>query len=194
MEKTSKDQKDMSYTSDVKETTKSKSLEGESVKLTSLQDLFVKELKDIYNVEKQLLISLPKVIEATTSPELKETFEDHLDVTEVHVKRLEEVFSLLDLSPASRKCETIEGLIRDCEKLIRETPDLLVRDAALICTVQKIEHYEIASYGCLRTFAMVLGYDEAADLLQVTLDEEGTADKRLTEIAEASVNEEANYE
>lgn len=193
MEKTSKDQKDMTYTSDV-DTTKSITAEDEGVKLLSLHDLFVKELKDIFYAEKQLIIALPKMVEAATSPELKEAFEDHLDVTEVHVKRLEEVFSLLDLSPATRKCETMEGLINDSEKLISETADLLVRDAALICTVQKMEHYEIASYGCLRTFAMVLGYDEAADLLQVTLDEEGSVDRRLTEIAESTVNEEANFE
>ena len=193
MEKTSKDQKDMTYTSDV-DKTKSITAEDGGVKLSSLHDLFVKELKDIFYAEKQLIIALPKMVEAATSPELKEALEDHLDVTEVHVKRLDEVFSLLDLSPASRKCETMEGLINDSEKLISETADLLVRDAALICTIQKMEHYEIASYGCLRTFAMVLGYDEAADLLQVTLDEEGSVDKRLTEIAESTVNEEANFE
>ena len=194
MEKSSKDQKDMSYVSDAEEVVRVKSVKVEGATISSLQDLFLKELKDIYSAEKQLIVAFPKMVDAATSPELKDAFEDHLDITEVHVKRLDEVFSLLDLSPISRKSETMKCLIEDAEKRISEINDLTVRDAALICSMQKLEHYEIATYGCLRTYAMVLGYGEAADLLQATLDEEGTVDEKLSHIAISYVNEEANYE
>ena len=194
MEKTSKDQNNNGYATDVKEAIKVEHVEVENALVTSLQDLFLKELKDIYSAEKQLIDAFPRMMEAATAPELKEAFEDHLDVTEVHVKRLDEVFSLLDLTPVSRKSEIMQGLINDTEKVINEINDLTVRDAALICAVHKLEHYEIATYGCLRTFAMVLGYDEAADLLQATLDEEGSVDERLSQIAVSFVNEEANFD
>jgi len=163
-------------------------------KVDSLHELFVHELKDIYSAEKQLLTALPKMIKAATTSELKEAFEEHLEVTKAQVERLEQVFSLIDVTPQARKCEAMEGLIAESEDVIRETTSTVVRDAALIVTAQKVEHYEIAAYGSVRTFANTLGYSDAADLLQETLDEEAEADEKLTAIAESSINEEANNE
>lgn len=163
-------------------------------KAGSLHDLFVHELKDIYSAEKQLLTALPKMIEAATTSELKEAFEEHLEVTKGQVDRLEQVFSIIDLTPQARTCEAMKGLISESQDLIKETTNSVVRDAALIVAAQKVEHYEIATYGCLRTFANVLGYEDAVDLLQETLEEEVEADEKLTAIAESSINEDANKE
>lgn len=159
-----------------------------------LHDLFITELKDIYWAEKRLVQALPNHVSAAESEELKQAFEDHLDTTELHIKRLEEVFSLLDIIADEVKCEAMEGLIKESLDLIRDPRLQGAKDAALIVAAQKIEHYEIAAYGSLRTFATVLGYQDAAELLQATLDEEVEHDERLSEIAEASVNEEARTE
>lgn len=161
-------------------------------KIESLQDLFVHELKDVYSAEKQLLKALPKMAKAAASEELRAAFEEHLAVTEKQVERLEQVFDLLDMAPRAKKCEAMEGLIKEGEEIIKEKknfdPDSL--NAALIAGAQKVEHYEIATYGTLRTWAKLLGHSEAAKLLQQTLDEEGDADKELTGLSE-QINVEA---
>lgn len=162
---------------------------------SELKELFVDQLKDIYWAEKHLVKSLPKMAKAATSEELRTAFEDHLGVTEEHVTRLEEVFSLLDEKAVAKKCDGMEGLVKEGTKIIEETEDgSMTRDAALIMAAQKVEHYEIATYGGLRTLAGVLGFEEAAGILDTILQEEGDADKTLTQIAESSINEEASQE
>src|SRR5262249_1822774 len=153
-----------------------------------LHDLFVDQLKDLYNAENQLVKALPKMAKAASSPELRSAFEEHLEVTKGHVERLEQVFESLDLPPKGQKCKAMKGLIEEGKELIDEEPEADVLDAGLICAAQKVEHYEMAGYGCVRTWARQLGHAEAADLLQQTLDEEGEADKKLTQIAESMVN------
>lgn len=166
----------------------------QSAEATSLKKLYEEGLKDIYNAEKQLLKALPKMAKAATSEELVNAFEEHLAVTEGQVARLEEVFAASGLKVGSKKCAAMEGLVKEGEEAVEETEDgSTVRDVALIMAAQKVEHYEMASYGTLRSIATVLGFDEAADLLQETLDEEGEADKTLTGIA-VEVNIEAQDE
>lgn len=161
---------------------------------TELEKFFHDALKDVYNAEKQLLKALPKMAKAATSEELTAAFEDHLSVTEEQVTRLEQVFEAAGLKVASKKCEAMEGLVKEGEEAIEDTEDgSLVRDVALIVAAQKVEHYEIASYGSLRDIATILGHTEAAALLQETLDEEGDADKTLSGIA-AQINAEAYEE
>ena len=157
----------------------------------ALFELFVAELKDIYWAEKAMIKNLPKMIKAAESEELKAAFEEHLEVTEGQVERLEEVFAIIDMKPQGKKCEAMAGLVEEGEELMKEFKGTPALDAALISASQKMEHYEIASYGCLRTYARLLGHDEAVDLLQATLEEEAEADEKLTDIAEAFVNEEA---
>ena len=165
------------------------------IKTTALNDLFVNELKSIYWVEQKLVQALPKMAEASTTAEVQEAFEDHLNETEEQVKRLDKIFSFLNVTPESLKSESMERLIMESETSIEETPDdSMVRDVALILAAQKVEHLEIASYGSLRSIAKELGYTDAVELLQTTLDEEAEADRKLTKIAESSVNEEANQE
>ena len=159
--------------------------------LESLHDLYVNELKDLYNAENQLLKALPKMAKAADAPELKAAFEEHLEVTRGQVARLEKVFAALGVSPKGKKCKAMEGLIEEGKELLEEDADPAVLDAALIAAAQKVEHYEMAGYGCARAFASLLGYEDAAALLQETLDEEGEADKKLTELAETVVNVEA---
>lgn len=165
------------------------------LKSSPLNDLFVNELKDIYWAEKAITKALTKMVKAATTPELKDAFENHLEETQEQIKRLEKVFSLMDMEASGKKCEAMAGLIEESESLMEETDEKsLVRDVALIVSAQKIEHYEISSYGSLRTLAKTLGEDEVAALLQATLDEESATDEKLTSIAEASVNEEASVE
>jgi ferritin-like metal-binding protein YciE len=159
--------------------------------LDSLHDLYVNELKDLYNAESQLLKALPKMAKAADSPELRAAFEEHLEVTRGQVSRLETIFTDLGVSPKGKKCKAMEGLIEEGKEILEEDADPAVRDAALIAAAQKVEHYEMAGYGCVRTYARQLGYDDAAALLQETLDEEGEADKTLTGLAESVVNAEA---
>lgn len=157
---------------------------------TSMHDLFVQELKDLYNAENQLVKALPKMAKAATDPELQRAFQNHLTETINQVKRLEQIGAQMEIEPKGKKCKAMEGLIEEGREAIDEYEDDNVRDAALIAAAQRVEHYEIAGYGCARTFAKLLGYDDAAELLQATLDEEGNADKILTSIAE-NINVEA---
>jgi len=156
--------------------------------LDSLYDLFVDELKDLYNAEHQLLKALPKMAKKATAPELKAAFTDHLEVTRGQIERLDRVFGEIDESPKGKKCKAMEGLVAEAAEVIAEDGDPAVLDAALIACAQRVEHYEMAGYGCLRTFATLLGFDEAAKLLQQTLTEEGEADKALTRLAETVIN------
>jgi ferritin-like metal-binding protein YciE len=153
-------------------------------KLNSLKDLFIEELKDLYNAEQQLTQALPAMAKAASSEELKTAFIDHLDETKVHIERLEKIFEELGESPKGKKCKAMEGLVAEGKDMIKEDAEAAVKDAGLIAAAQRVEHYEMAGYGCVRTFAALLGYADAAELLQTTLDEEGAADERLTDIAE----------
>jgi ferritin-like metal-binding protein YciE len=164
------------------------------MKLGSLHDLYVDELRDLYNAENQLLKALPKMAKAANAPELRAAFEEHLAVTEGQVERLSRIFKQLGERPTGKKCVAMEGLIEEGKELMEEDAEPAVLDAALIAAAQKVEHYEIAGYGCVRTYARMLGYDDAAQLLQETLDEEGEADKKLTDLAESVVNVEAEQE
>jgi ferritin-like metal-binding protein YciE len=156
--------------------------------LSNLHDLYVDELKDLYNAESQLLKALPKMAKAASAPELKRAFEDHLEVTQGHVQRLETIFEDLSIPARGKKCKAMEGLIAEGAELIAEKGEPSVKDAGLIAAAQRVEHYEMAGYGCVRTFAKLLGYEDAVALLQQTLDEEGEADKALTELAESIIN------
>lgn len=161
---------------------------------SELRDLFEEMLKDTLGAEKQILKALPKMIEAATSEELVGAFEDHLAVTEEQVTRLESVFEMFGFKVSSKKCKAMEGLVAEGEEVIEETEDgSLLRDVGLIIAAQKVEHYEIATYGSLRNLAMIMGEEEAAELLQETLDEEGDTDHLLTDIAEG-INPEAYQE
>lgn len=162
------------------------------MKAKGFQDLFELELKDIYSAEKQLTKALPKMAKAATNDELKEAFESHLEETNGQIERLDKIFKQLEISAARvEKCKAMEGLIEEGEDIMEEGLEPDVLNAALICAAQRVEHYEIAAYGCARTFAQQLGHEDIAHLLQESLDEEGNADKKLTEIAESVVNEEA---
>jgi ferritin-like metal-binding protein YciE len=161
------------------------------MKLRSLQDLYVQELKDLYSAESQLLTALPKMAKAASAPELRKAFNDHLKETEGQVKRLESIFEKLGTSPKGKKCKAMEGLIEESKETISEDADSSIKDAGLIASAQRVEHYEMAGYGCVRAFARLLGHDDAAELLQETLDEEGSANKKLTKLAETIINVEA---
>lgn len=159
--------------------------------LDSLHDLYVEELKDLYNAENQLIKALPKMAKAASAPELKEAFTNHLEETRGQVQRLETIFAELGVSPKGKKCKAMEGLVEEGKEVMEEDGEPAVIDAALIAAAQRVEHYEMAGYGCARTFATLLGYTDAAKLLQETLDEEGNADKLLTGLAETVINVEA---
>jgi ferritin-like metal-binding protein YciE len=156
-----------------------------------MDDLFLDTLRDLYDAEKQITKALPKMSKAATSQDLKAAFEEHLQVTRKQVERLEQIFSELDEKPGGKKCAAMEGLIEEGEELVEEGEPSAVLDAGLIGAAQKVEHYEMAGYGAARTFASMLGHDEAAQLLQQTLEEEKETDLKLTELAENVVNEEA---
>jgi ferritin-like metal-binding protein YciE len=150
----------------------------------TLRELFTDQLRDAYDAEHRLTRALPKMAKAATSEELRAAFEDHLKQTEEHVSRLEQVLESMDEPTKRKPCKAIVGLLEEGEELMNED-DENVRDAALIAAAQKVEHYEMATYGCLRTWADLLGEDEASRLLQTTLNEEGAADHKLSEIAES---------
>jgi ferritin-like metal-binding protein YciE len=160
-------------------------------KMRTLEDLYIEMLKDLYSAEKQLVKALPKLAKNAQSSDLQAAFQDHLKQTEGHVSRIERIFSDRGSSPRGKKCVGMEGLVEEGNELLQEDTDPDVLDAGLIVAAQKVEHYEIASYGAVRTWAERLGYTEAARLLQETLDEEGEANKKLTQIAESHVNMEA---
>ena len=153
-----------------------------------IRDLFTDELKNIYWAEKALVKALPKMIKNASSDELILALTEHLEVTLVQVNRLEEVFASIDIKPQAKKCETIEGLIKEANEIMQNTSKGIVRDAGIILAGKKVEHYEIATYGALYSFAKILGEDDAASLLRETLNEEKEADEKLFEIAESFVN------
>jgi ferritin-like metal-binding protein YciE len=159
--------------------------------LDTLEKLYISELCDLYSAENQLLKALPKMAKAASSPELKETFEKHLEQTKGHVERLERIFEQLDESPKGKACQAMKGLIKEGSEILTEDGEDSVLDAGIIVAAQKVEHYEIASYGSVRTFAHLLGKDEAARLLQSTLNEESETNEILNQLAESIVNPEA---
>ncbi|HLS48303.1 MAG TPA: ferritin-like domain-containing protein [Gemmatimonadales bacterium] len=156
--------------------------------LDSLHDLYVTELKDLHSAERQLLKALPRMAKAAESPDLRTAFETHLKETEKHVERLDRIFRELDKKGTGKKCVGMEGLVEEGKEMMQEEGEAAVLDAALIAAAQRVEHYEIAAYGTTRNFAELLGYSEAARLLQQTLDEEEATDRKLTELAEAGIN------
>jgi ferritin-like metal-binding protein YciE len=160
--------------------------------MDSLKDLYIDELKDLYNAENQLLKALPKMARKASAPELKRAFQDHLVQTEGHVNRLEKIFKGLGEKPTGKTCKAMKGLVEEGKEIIEEDGDAAVLDAALIGAAQKVEHYEIAGYGVARTFASLLGEEDAMQTLQRTLNEEGETDKKLTSIAESAINIEAS--
>lgn len=164
------------------------------MKLTTLEDLLHHELKDLYSAENQLLKALPKMAKAACNKELKAGFEEHLEQTREHVERLKKIGEELDKGLAGHKCMAMEGLIKEGSELISEDASDTVRDAALIGAAQRVEHYEISAYGTARTLAETLGHDTVADLLAETLEEEKETDRKLTELAESTVNVEAAKE
>jgi ferritin-like metal-binding protein YciE len=158
---------------------------------SKLMKLFEDELKDIYWAEKALTKAIPKMVKNATSEELIDGLESHLEETINQVKRVEDVFDILGKKAVAKKCEAMDGLIKEGERIMSECDEGAMCDAGIISAAQKIEHYEIASYGTLRTFAEVLGLDEAVNLLEETLEEEKGADEKLTEVATSTVNLEA---
>ena len=161
------------------------------MRLDTLEKVYISELRDLYSAENQLLKALPKMAKAASSPELKDAFENHLEQTKGHVERLEQLFEQLDESPKGKTCQAMKGLIEQGSEILKEEGEDSVLDAGMIVAAQKVEHYEIASYGSVRTFANLLGQDEAARLLQSTLDEESETNEILNGLAETVVNPEA---
>ncbi|MDP9127793.1 MAG: ferritin-like domain-containing protein [Pseudomonadota bacterium] len=157
--------------------------------IESMEDLYVALLEDSYDSEKQIVKALPKMAQAAEAPELKEAFKIHLEETTGQVERLEEIFGMLEVSPRNKTCDATKALIKEANDLITATPQSGVKDAGLIANAQKVEHYEIASYGTLCEFAKLLGFDDQAELLEETLNEEKATDKKLTALAEGSINE-----
>jgi ferritin-like metal-binding protein YciE len=157
-------------------------------KLNSLEDLLVEQLQDLYDAEHQITKALPKMAKAAASSELQQAFQMHLQQTENHIKRLEQVFDMLGQKAKGKTCEAMKGLIKEGDELMSENATAEVLDAGLIASAQRVEHYEMAGYGSVRTWAQQLGKQEAAKLLQQTLDEEGATDHKLTQLAERMVN------
>ena len=162
-----------------------------STSFDNLEDLYLDQLQDLYDAEQRLTKAIPKMRDAATSPQLKQGFEAHLTETEGQITRLEKCFDLFGKSAKAKTCEAIKGLIAEGDEIVNAKGDPAVIDAGLIAAAQRVEHYEIAGYGCLVRFAKRVGQNEAAGLLQQTLDEEGAQDKKLTSIAEGSVNAQA---
>lgn len=154
--------------------------------MANLKETFIDELRDLLDAEKQLLKALPKLAKAAENQELKDAFESHVEETEGQIGRLEEVFEMFETEPRAKKCAAMQGLVKEGAEKIEEEAG----DAALICAAQKAEHYEIASYGSLVAWAKLLGKDDAAEILEQTLEEEKQTDEKLTEIAESIVNAE----
>jgi ferritin-like metal-binding protein YciE len=161
------------------------------MEMSSLQDLYVDELRDLLNAENQIIKALPKMAKKASNPELAQAFQEHLEQSKTHIERLNQIFQNMDQKPRSKKCKGMEGILEEGKEFMEEAETEELLDAAMIAAAQKVEHYEIASYGTVRTYAQILGDDQAADLLQQTLDEEGETDKRLTELAQNGINVEA---
>jgi ferritin-like metal-binding protein YciE len=164
------------------------------MKLDTLKTLYLNELRDLYNAEHQLVKALPKMAKGATSEELQDALEKHLEQTKTHVERLEEVFEELGEKPKGKTCKAMKGLIDEGSEILKEDGEESVIDAGIIVAAQKVEHYEIAGYGSVRTFAQLLGKDRSAELLQTTLDEESEANELLNNLAEDIVNPEALME
>jgi ferritin-like metal-binding protein YciE len=154
------------------------------MKVESLRDLYLEQLQDLYNAEQQLIKALPKMAKGASSEELKAAFEDHLEQTKGHAKRIETICEKMGKKAQGKKCKAMEGLVKEGSETLGEDMEDGIKDAALIADAQRVEHYEIAGYGCLHAYATRLGDEEAADLLEQTLDEEKAADKKLNDIAE----------
>lgn len=163
------------------------------MKLDSLRTLYIHELNDLYDAEHQLLKALPKMAGAASYEDLRMDFERHLDQTEVHVRRLERALTLLDEKPNRITCKAMKGILDEAEEMINAGGDPVIKDTGLISAAQRVEHYEMAAYGCARTYAEMLGEEEAAELLQETLDEERSSDAGLTELAERLIHAERVY-
>ena len=161
------------------------------MKINTLHDLYIDQLRDLYDAENQIIKALPQLAKAASNEELKNAAEEHLEQTKEHVNRLEKVFGNANISPKGKKCQGMSGLIDECKEMIDEDIESEVLDAGLIACAQRIEHYEIAAYGCVCTYAKLLGNEEDADLLQQTLDEEKETDETLTDLAESTINAEA---
>jgi ferritin-like metal-binding protein YciE len=161
---------------------------------SKLGQLFEDELRDIYWAEKALTKAIPKMIKNASSQELIDCLENHLQETEEHVTRAEQIFSMLGKEPRGKKCEGMDGIVKEAQELMKDADEGVMRDAAIISAAQKVEHYEISSYGTLRSFAQILGLDEAVSVLESTLEEEKNADKLLTEVATSTVNLDAANE
>ena len=158
------------------------------MKLETLKDLYIQELKDLYSAEKQIIKALPKMVKAATNKQLATEFKEHFEQTKEHVARLEKILTSHDESTRGPKCEGMEGVLREGEEMIKEDADEEVRDAGLIAAAQRVEHYEMAGYGCARTYAELLGDPDGAQLLQTTLTEEFDTDKKLTKLANSVIN------
>jgi ferritin-like metal-binding protein YciE len=159
--------------------------------LDNLQSLFENELKDVYNAEKQLVDALPRIAKAASSPELADAITSHLEETKGHVQRLEQIMRSLDMPARGKKCKGMEGLLAEGKEILEEDGEDSVKDAGIISAAQRVEHYEMAAYGCLRTYAEILGHPEAARLLDQTLKEEEAADEKLSQLAEGGINQAA---
>jgi ferritin-like metal-binding protein YciE len=157
------------------------------MKMKTLEDLFIHEIQDLHSAEEQIVEALPEMAKAAASPELKKAFQEHLKVTKTHLDRVQQILKELGEKPG-KKCKGMEGLLKEGEEILKEDSDAAVKDAALIAAAQKVEHYEMAGYGAARTHALQLDYDEMAEVLQQTLNEEGEADEKLTELAESKIN------
>jgi ferritin-like metal-binding protein YciE len=162
-----------------------------ATKMNTLEDLYIDQLKDLYSAEKQLIKALPKMAKAANSPDLKKGFEQHLEQTKKQAERLEQIFARRETSPGRKKCVGMEGLIQEGEELLKEKANPDVLDAGLIAAAQKVEHYEIATYGTVRAYAERLGDTQAARLLDQTLEEEAQTNEKLTALAESHINQEA---
>jgi ferritin-like metal-binding protein YciE len=167
------------------------------MEMNRLKHLYVEEMKDLYSAESQLVKALPKMAKASTSKDLRAGFEEHLNQTREHVARLEKIFKALGENPKGKKCKGMEGLIKEGAEMIEEDPAPEELDAGLISAAQRVEHYEIAGYGCVSTYAKLLGEDQAASLLRQTLGEEKETDKKLSQLADrinlvASTSEESD--
>ena len=161
------------------------------MKIETMEDLFLEQVEDLYDAERRLVKALPKMAEASTSQSLRQAFESHLLESEGHVSRLENIFRTLGQDPKAQTCDAMKGLVSEGEDLIGDIERSSLRDAGIIAAANRVEHYEIAAYGSARTFAQILGLNEAVSLLEQTLQEEKNADRKLTQIAESMVNDEA---
>jgi ferritin-like metal-binding protein YciE len=159
--------------------------------LDSLKDLFINELRDVLHAERQLVGALPRMAKAAQAPALEAAFTKHLGETKVHVERLEKIFTALEETPRGKRCAGMEGIVEEGKEIMQEDGEDAVIDAALIAAAQKVEHYEIASYGCLKTYAGLLGLRDAEKLLKQTLAEEEATDETLTKLGESGINEAA---